>query len=234
MARGVLEKFDALIVTARATRNGEVGRFAIGFCTSLSTGKLRASLVEFKERYPQVELVTYERSRPRLGAGLRNGVLDVLILTGHPPSDGKTMPLWSERVLVALYEDHPLTVKDIAYWTDLRNETVPSSQYDPGREIEDVLASKLVSSEDRPKVERHDVSRGVVKSLVALNLGISLVLESDMGANFSRLVYQELRDGSGPSRLPYSAYWRAENENPALTAFLKLLSDRYPSPRLRG
>jgi DNA-binding transcriptional LysR family regulator len=67
-----------------------------------------------------------------------------------------------------------------------------------------------------------------------MKLGISLVLESDMGASFSGLVYRELRDGSGPSQLRYSAYWRAENENPALNAFLKLLSDRYPSPRLRG
>ena len=233
MARTILEEFDALIATARSTRHGEVGRLAIGFCTSLSAGNLRASLVEFKERYPQTELVTYERSRARLGAGLRNGVLDVLIMTGCPPLlDIKSMPLWSERVLVVLHEDHPLTGHEVVHWTDLRNQTVLLSPYDPGREIEDLLVSKLVSSEDRPDVERHDVSRGVVKSLVAMKLGISLVLESDIGANFSGLVYRELRDGSGPSRLPYTAYWRSDNGNTALNAFLKMLSERYPSPRL--
>ena len=63
-----------------------------------------------------------------------------------------------------------------------------------------------------------------------MKVGISLVLESDIGANFSGLVYQELRDGAGPSRLGYSAYWQDDNENPALEAFLKLLSERYPSP----
>ncbi len=144
------------------------------------------------------------------------------------------MSLWSERVLVVLSRDHPLTAREIVYWTDLRDETVLLSHYDPGRELQDLLVSKLVSPEDRPKIEHHDVSRGIIKSLISMKGGISLVLESDTGANFAGLVYRELRDGTGPSRFDYSAYWRADNENPALNAFLKLLSERYPSPRLGG
>jgi len=58
------------------------------------------------------------------------------------------------------------------------------------------------------------------------------VLESDIGANFAGLVYRELHDGAGPSRFGFSAYWRAENDNPLLAAFLKMLSERYPSPSL--
>src|SRR5262245_58859324 len=38
MARTIFEEFETLIATARSTRNGEAGRLAIGFCTSLSTG----------------------------------------------------------------------------------------------------------------------------------------------------------------------------------------------------
>jgi DNA-binding transcriptional LysR family regulator len=66
-------------------------------------------------------------------------------------------------------------------------------------------------------------------SLVTMKIGISLVLESDIGASFSGLVYREVRDGTGPSVLSYSAYWQGDNENPALETFLKLLSERYPS-----
>jgi hypothetical protein len=46
------------------------------------------------------------------------------------------MPLWSERILLALLEGHPLAGKEVVYWTDLRGETVLLSQYDPGRELE--------------------------------------------------------------------------------------------------
>jgi DNA-binding transcriptional LysR family regulator len=233
MARTILEEFETLIATARSTRNGETGRLAIGFCTSLSTGNLRASLLDFRQRFPQIELATVERRRTRLATALRNGVLDLLILTGSMQLlNSKARSLWSERVLVVLPEHHRLTAQEVVYWTDLRDETIILSEYDPGREIEDLLVSKLGSPDDRPKIERHDISRGVVKSLVTMKVGISLVLESDIGANFSGLVYRELRDGAGPSRLGYSAYWQDDNENPALEAFLKLLSERYPSPCL--
>ena len=103
------------------------------------------------------------------------------------------------------------------------------SHYDPGSEIEDLLVSKLVSPDDRPKIERHDISRGTVKSLVTMKVGISLVLESDVGATLSGIVYRELHDGSGAEKAQdaRSTHWEIDNENPAL-------SERYPSPCLEN
>jgi DNA-binding transcriptional LysR family regulator len=232
LARSILEECDALISTARSVQSSETGRLAVGFCTSLSAGSLAASFLGFKQRQPLVELATVERSRTRLATALRNGVLDILIVTGSIPTLGcKTMRLWSERVLAALPQDHALAGRETLSWTDLRGETVLLSHYDPGREFEDLLVSKLVAPEDRPQIQRHDVSRGIIKSLISMKAGISLVLESDMDASFPDLVYRELRDGGGPSRFDYSAYWRAENDNPALRVFLKMLSGDYSSPR---
>jgi DNA-binding transcriptional LysR family regulator len=231
MARLILEQVDVLVATAKSNGRGEAGRLSIGFCTSISAGNLRATLTEFKNRHPRIELATVERSRTRLATALRNGTADVLIVTGDVPlPDNNVRPLWSERILVSLPEDHALTARAIVYWTDLRNETVLLSQYDPGRELEDLLISKLVSPTDRPTIERHDVSRGIIKSLISMKLGIGLVLESDIGANFAGLVYRELRDGTGPTRVDYSAHWRTDNDNPALDSFLKLLAERYPLP----
>ncbi len=228
MTRSILEQIEALIASTRANGSGEAGRLVIGFCTSLTAGNLRATLLDFKNLFPQVELVTVERSRTRLTTALRNGVIDVSIITGDPqPFDSKTTPLWSERILVVLPSDHPLAARKVIYWTDLRDQTVLLSYYDPGRELEDLLNAKLISPDNRPRIERHDVSRGVIKSLIAVGFGISLVLESDIGANFSGLVYRELRDGTGPSRIGFSAVWRTDNENPPLQNFLKMLSERY-------
>lgn len=60
LARAILEQFDALIATASAVRNSEAGR-------------------------PRIELVMVERSRTSSATALRNGVLDVLIVTGGLP-----------------------------------------------------------------------------------------------------------------------------------------------------
>ena len=120
------------------------------------------------------------------------------------------------------------TVKKIA--VQMKLFVSADQKTDPGRELEDLLMSKLVSPEDRPKIARHDVSRGIIKSLIAAGFGVSLVTESDIGANFSGLTYRELRDGTGPSRVGFSAHWRSDNDNPALANFLKLLGERYPLP----
>jgi len=231
MARTILDEFESLVVNARANQIGAAGRLAIGFSTSLSVGNLRATLLDFKDRFPKVELATAEKSQSHLARMLRNGTLDIVIVTGEVTSlsDCRSWPLWSERILVTLASDHPLTARDILYWTDLRGETVLMNQSDPGPEIENLLHSKLVSVTDRPRIERHDVSRGAIKALVSMRMGLSLVLESDLGAALPSPVYRELRDGAGPTRIGLLAFWRAENENPTLSSFLKLLRERYPS-----
>lgn len=230
-ARSILEQMDSLVTSAHHAGRGDAGRLSVGFFTSLSAGNLRATLVDYQKRFPQIDVCMKESSRIRLVTALRNGALDIAIVTGDIPLlGGKSMPLWSERILVAFLQDHPLANRDVIYWTDLRTETVLLSQYDPGRELENLLISKLVSPADRPKIARHDVSRGIIKSLISAGFGVSLVTESDVGANFSGLTYRELRDGSGPSRVGFSAHWREENDNPVLASFLKLLGERYPSP----
>jgi len=230
-ARSILEQIDSLITTADQTSRGEAGRLSIAFYTSLSAGNLRATLLEFRQRVPSVELGMVEMSRTRLMTALRSGTIDVAIVTGEPTQrEDRTLPLWSERILLALTEGHALADRETIYWTDLRDQTVLLSQRDQGREFEDILVSRFVSSEDRPRIERHDVSRDTLKGLVSLGFGVGLVTESDIGSSLSGLIYRELRDGTGPSRIGYSACWRADNDNPALASFLALLRERYPSP----
>jgi DNA-binding transcriptional LysR family regulator len=231
MARSILEQMDTLVASAHSAGRGEVGRLAIGFYASLSAGNLRATLIDCAQRYPQIQVRMIESSRTRLTTALRNGAIDVAIVTGQTPLlDSQIMPLWSERIVVALPEAHRLADGETIYWTDLKDETLLISRHDPGPEIQDLLLAKLSSPEDRPKTLFHDTSIGNIMSLVGAGFGVSLVRESDVGASFSGLIYRGLRDGTGPSWVGYSAHWRADNDNPALASFLKMLGERYPSP----
>ncbi|WP_349643382.1 LysR family transcriptional regulator [Bradyrhizobium betae] len=71
IARVVLEQVDALVATGRSNGRGEAGRISVGFCTSISTGNLRATLLDFKRRFPHIDLATVERPRSRLMNALR-------------------------------------------------------------------------------------------------------------------------------------------------------------------
>lgn len=228
MARTVLEQVDFLDSPDRFDANIRRGKLCVGFCTSLSLGGLRASLLDFRASCPQFKLIAYERARPQLSITLQSGALDVVITTGQLKLDEyRSLMLWSERVLIALPEDHPLALREAVYWTDLRHETLLMTKYDPYWEFEDLMTSKLLSATDRPTIERHDVSRSVLKSLVSMKLGLGLMLESDAGVRVPSIVFKELRDGAGASTIGFSAFWREANDNPALASFVRLLKDRY-------
>lgn len=230
ISRMVLEQVGVLAAIARSSGRGEAGHLSIGFCTSISAGNLRTSIVKFKNGAPDIEITTVERSRILLMSALRNGTLDIVIVPRQKPlSDGVMLPIWCERVLVLLPHDHPLAAREMICWTDLRDQTVLLSEHDPDSELEDLLLSKFLTDEHRPKVARRDVSRATIKSLISIGLGISLVMESDVDASFAGLVYREIQDGAGSSCISFHAHWREGNVNPALQRFLELLSERYRS-----
>lgn len=162
--RRVLNELQIVVDGAKAVGRGEAGYLTIGFYTSLSAGNLRASLIEYGRRFPQVEISTVEGSRSRLFDGIQNGTIDIAIVTGESASDfSRSMMLWSERIIVALPEDHPLAANEIIYWTDLKRERFLLSERDPGPEIQDILVAKLSSPGDMPDVVRHDVSPENIK-----------------------------------------------------------------------
>lgn len=53
---------------------------------------------------------------------LRTGKIDLAVITGEASQrDGGALSLWSERILLALPESHPLADRETIYWTDLRD-----------------------------------------------------------------------------------------------------------------
>lgn len=227
-SRHLVDGLDHMMASAKAVRRGEAGRLAVGFYTSLSAGNLRASLMEHARRFPRVELRAVEDGRERLFVGLEHGALDVAIVTGEPVvREGGVLAVWGERIMVALSESHPLAAKEIIYWADLKGEAFLLSQRDPGPELRDILLTNLASPGIQPKVVSQDVSSENIMSLVGAGFGASLICEAGIGANYAGVVYRDVQDDNGPSRVNYVAYWQSDNDNPALAHFLRLLKERY-------
>lgn len=223
-ARRILAELQAMENRARAGRVGGIGRLGIGFYTSLSTGALRDALLTFVSEHPDVDVDIVECTRASLIPLLDRGAIDVVIVLGEPAcADYANIGLWSERILVALSKKHKLAVREFLYWTDLKSERFLISRCDPGPEMQDILIKKLASPGDRPRIKLVDASNEAVLSVVSGNCGATLICESSAGNVLSGIVYREVRDGNGSSRLGYVAYWRRANENPALKKFLRLL-----------
>jgi DNA-binding transcriptional LysR family regulator len=70
-----------------------------------------------------------------------------------------------------------------------------------------------------------------ILSVVDGRLGITVVCESAVGNALPGVVFREIRDGNGPTRVGYVAYWRRNNDNPALKQMLSLLKAHPAVPR---
>jgi DNA-binding transcriptional LysR family regulator len=226
--RRVLQEIDTAISVAGVAGLGATGRITVGWYASLSSGELRATLVEYIGRYPAVMIRVVEGSRSRLIASLKSKEIDIVIIAGKVDRMiGDAMSLWSERIMVAMPQEHPLAAHSPIHWQDLKGERFLLTSQDPAPEIHDILTAH-VSAGDKPTVLSHDVSRENVLSMVGAGQGISLLHECGTGAAYPGVVYREIYRDDEPILVNNVAYWRTANDNPAFRRFLSLLRERYP------
>lgn len=227
-AQRIVEDTDNTLRRLRAHGRGESGSLKIGVCSSFSAGNLYATLLDYRRQMKDVDIHTIEGVKDRLLGELSAGAIDVAIATGCCSSwSDRLLSLWSERVIVALPEQHPLSDHPVIRWHELSDDRILLTQRGVDPELEKVLVAKF-NCPGRPRILYQDVGFDRLLSLTATGYGDLLVLESAAGLSCAGVIYRELHDENGPARLHFAAYWRESNDNPTLKPFLKLLRDRYP------
>jgi DNA-binding transcriptional LysR family regulator len=224
-ARRIVDAFHRLSDRAKASGAGNIGRIAVGFYKSTSSGCFRAALKSFREKFPGVEVELMEASYIELKAGVMSGAIDLAIVLGDT---GKTelldsMALWSAQLFVALPEDHPLAEKSNIYWSELKGERFLISHDDPGPDIRNVLLRHLAGPSDHPEIVMRQLSRESILSEVGSGQGIGLQCETASSAAGQGVVFRPVHDGNGGIRLGYIACWRPDNTNPVLKNFFDTL-----------
>ncbi|MBL0923423.1 MAG: LysR family transcriptional regulator [Sphingomonadaceae bacterium] len=229
VARRIVTDVDNLMTTAKNVSYGEEGRLAIGFSSSLMTGNLRFAIGDYIARYPDVQFDGVEGGTEKLLAGLQAHIVDAAITPALMAEPGITKrSLWTERLMVAVPEDHQLNEADAIHWTDLRNEVFVLPTDGIGPTIAKKLASKLSAEGYRANIIAQDTSLESVISTVTVGRYITIVSEASTGVIWPGLKFLEISDNGDPARLDFALYWRRDNDNPALKKFFKLMQERYP------
>jgi len=232
-ARRIVQEFSELNDWVRATNNGKTGKMSLGFYTSFSAGNLRATLSEFGEHFPDIKLRGVERDRDVLLAGIENGLLDIAVMIGEARYSGiQSHPLWSERILIMMPENHQLAARERIYWSDLASERFLLTERDPGPEARNMLLGRLGTPGHMPEIDMADVGRDTVLSVVALGAHVSIVAESAIGLQMAGVVFREIHETNGHARVGFSGYWREDNKNAVLRRFLDFVVSRYSLPSI--
>jgi len=227
-ARRIVEETDTITTRLKTRSRGESGRLTIGVHASLSAGNLRATLIEYRRRFPDVNAHLVDGSSNHLISDLASFAIDVAFVAEENPKwDGKWLSVWSERIVVALPEGHPLSHRDFVSWKELRHESLLLPQRGPGPEFLKLLVAKAGCS-DPCRVLHQDVGLDRLLTLVGANWGVLLALEGATGAAYPGVTFREVHDTDGPTRLNFRACWQQTNYNPSLRPFLDLLRERYP------
>lgn len=227
-ARHIVEETETITARVKTRSRGESGRLTIGVHASISAGNLRATLLDHRHRFPDVEMHLVDGSRDHLISDLANSAIDVaFVAEGNPRWNDRTLSVWSERVVLALPETHPLSARDAVHWSELKHEVFLLPQRGPGPEFLTLLISKIGYA-DPPQLHRHDVGLDRLLTLVSAGWGVLLAMEGATGATYPSVIFREVHDAEGPTRLNFRAHWRQANGNPSLRPFLDMLRERYP------
>jgi len=216
-AKRILDDVDTELQRLRSRSRGELGLL------------MHTTLVEYHRRFPDVDVRTVDGSHERLLCALAGNAVDVAIMTGQATAwDGRVLPLWSERVIVAFPEHHALGQNPRIRWADLANEKFLVPQQGPGPELEGLLTAKLHHAVGSQHIVHQDASLDRLLSLVSANYGTLLMFEGATGGRYEGVVYREVWDDDGPTQVKFMACWRDANSNPALGSFLAMLREHYP------
>ncbi|CCG08228.1 LysR family transcriptional regulator [Pararhodospirillum photometricum] len=216
-----IDHLDHAVKTAGLLARGEQGHLRISAYALISNGFLAGLLNRYREQHPDVDI---EIAECRVGDAVkqvRDGHLDVAFVLGTPDiPDCHSRPIWTEQLMIALPASHPLADCDGVTWGDLSAETFLIRHSGTGPQLHDLVLLRLAERWPRPSVQRFDVDRLTLISMVEQGYGVTLATKATSQIRFPGVVFLPVLDEPGP--VVFSAVWSPNNRAPALRHFLDL------------
>ena len=225
-----LAELDAIKHAGDQNGSGVVGEIRLGMRMSPVGGPLRSLLVAWRKRHPDVLLTVSELSEWQIQAGLRERRIDVALITSHTLwPDAATEPLYRERLVAALPQDHPLAGKQAVDWDALRKERFLVQGWDDSQSAREFYASFMGSG---VRFHTHAASKQSVLALVGTGFGITLATMSQSEVVFPGVAYRPIHEENAWVQI--ELVWRPDAEDPAVGRFVAFMRDEARSHDLLG
>ena len=219
-----IDQLNHAVRTAGMVACGEQGSLRIGI-HALIPGSFIANLLErYREQNPGIEVEIAEGTARDSVMKLRADLLDVTFVAGSPEfPDCHSRRIWSERLLAALPSRNPVAEGAGVTWADLAGDTFIVRHGGTGPQVHDHIIKRLAGGSANLSIQRFDVERDTLLSMVAQGYGVTIVGEATSPMLASGLTFLPILDE--PEPLPFSAIWSPHSRSPALRSLLDLAGE---------
>lgn len=204
--------------------NLTTGELAIGACNTIGTYILPDRLVQFRQRYPAIEIKAETNYSRQIVEKVLSNTLE-LGLVGHYHPDPRLLvrTFMTEPVVLVVSSHHPWAERKSAVrLSELAQQTVLLASRGSGtwRIVEDLLKTKKVQL---GRTSELGTSEGV-KRAVAANMGVALLSRHVLGHELSDGRIKTVKiSGGEPSRDLYLIQHKDRYLSRAARAFMELL-----------
>jgi len=221
-ARDILRSIETAKDRVRHIRDGEVGRIRIGFQGAACRRQIVSeSLIEFRTRYPKVELELSPMTGISMQAALKDGAIDggFFYREGNPALDYRS--LYIDDWVLAMPSSHHLVSMEELQLKDLRGEkfiVLP-------RRVAPVLYDRILAACHAggltPEIVQEAFEEPMVLNLVAVGLGLAFVLDSLPSELSGSVSLKAVKDFRVPTELCF--LWKPGERTSTLNRFLDVL-----------
>jgi len=223
VATGV-DHLDHAVKCAGTAAVGECGRLRMGVHGLIPHSFLANLIGRYRSTYPGVEIEIAEGTAREAITQLRAGELDIAFVVGTPDvPDCRSRPVWTEQLVVALSDRHPLSEQEHVNWTNLAGETFLVRPGGPGPQVHDHILMRLSGRWPAPSILRVSVERASLLSMIGQGFGITLLGAASSLSPVAGVRFLPVADE--PEPIVFSAVWSPFNQSAALRNLLDLADE---------
>jgi DNA-binding transcriptional LysR family regulator len=216
-----IDQLDHAVKAATLTASGDCGRLRIGVHGLIPGSFLDNLLARYRTAHPAIAVEVAEGAARDAIMHLRAHKIDVAFLIGiFDLPDCHSRPIWTEPLVVALPANHRLADQSGVTWSELANETFLVRRGGTGPQVHDHIVFRLAGRWPPPAIQRFEVERSTLLSMIAQGFGITLLGAASQLFPATGVRYLPIVDEPVP--VVFSAVWLPQNHSASLHNLLIL------------
>lgn len=219
-AYGLLLQLENAIALTQRIGRGQTGQLRIGFTSLVIYELLPSILRQFREQFPDVELVLRELTTSQQEQALRDSLIHVGF--AHPPLEDDTLSyqsLHQQTLVVALPSNHSLAQTEHIQVQELENEPLIMFPRYLAPGLYDLIMSLFRQRNIKPQITQEAVQMQTIIGLVSAGIGVAITPSVLQNLQRSGVTYRPLLEAAPV--IETAVIWQENSLTPLVENFLK-------------